>query len=290
MTNPHPTLEVFFVTSYNDDTILNLEKKANLLRRHVIRMTHAAGSGHPGGSLSSADIVTALFFDIMNQRSKELDWPDRDRFVLSKGHAAPIYYAALAESGYFPIEELGTLRKMGCRLQGHPCRTKTPGVEMSTGSLGQGLSAANGMALAAKLDKKSYRVYCICGDGEMAEGQIWEAAMLASHYRLDNIMCFVDRNKLQIDGTTESIMSLEPLADKWKAFGWNVLEIDGHNMRQILDAANHAKETKGRPTVVIAHTIKGRGVSFMENNLAFHGKSPTADETRRALRELGEDQ
>ena len=278
------------MSSYNDDTIINLEKKANLLRRHVIRMTHAAGSGHPGGSLSSADIVTALFFDIMNHRPKELDWPDRDRFVLSKGHAAPIYYAALAESGYFPVEELGTLRKIGCRLQGHPCRTKTPGVEMSTGSLGQGLSAANGMALAAKLDKKSYRVYCICGDGEMAEGQVWEAAMLASHFKLDNVLCFVDRNKLQIDGTTESIMSLEPLADKWKAFGWNVLEIDGHNMRQILDAANRAKESKGRPTVVIAHTIKGKGVSFMENNLAFHGKSPTADETRRALRELGEDQ
>jgi transketolase len=161
---------------------------------------------------------------------------------------------------------------------------------MSTGSLGQGLSAANGMALAAKLDKKSYRIYCICGDGEMAEGQIWEAAMLASHYKLDNVLAFVDRNKLQIDGTTESIMSLEPLADKWKAFGWNVLEIDGHSMRQILDAAKQARETKGRPTVVIAHTIKGKGVSFMENNLAFHGKSPTADETRRALRELGEDQ
>jgi transketolase len=274
---------------YGDDVIYELERKANLMRRHVIRMTRAAGSGHPGGSLSSTDIIAALFFKIMNHRPSDPAWEDRDRFVLSKGHAAPAYYAAMSEAGYFPVEELLTLRKLGSRLQGHPSRTKLPGVEISTGSLGQGLSAANGMGLAAKLDRKSYRIYCVCGDGEMQSGQIWEAAMLGAHYKLDNVTAYLDRNKLQIDGPTEKIMGIEPISDKWKAFGWNVLEIDGHDLRQILDATDKAKEVKGKPTMIIAHTVKGKGVSFMENALSFHGKACNDEEMRKALHELGEE-
>ncbi len=277
------------LVAYPDDVIHGLEKRANAIRRHVIRMTRAAGSGHPGGSLSSADLFAALFFKEMNHRPTDPTWEDRDRFVLSKGHAAPAYYAALAEAGYFPTDELLTLRKLGSRLQGHPSRGRLPGIEMSTGSLGQGLSVANGMALAGKLDRRAYRVYCICGDGEMESGQIWEAAMLGAHYELDNVTAFVDRNKLQIDGPTEKIMSIEPLPEKWKAFGWHTLEIDGHDMRQILDACDKAKETKGRPTMIIAHTVKGKGVSFMENALSFHGKAPNDEEMKKALKELGED-
>lgn len=272
----------------SDETIRMLEAKANLLRRHVLRMTYVAGSGHPGGSLSSADIVTSLFFNFMRHRPEDPQWPDRDRFVLSKGHCAPVLYAALAESGYFPVEELVTLRKLSCRLQGHPCRTKTPGIEMSTGSLGQGLSISNGMSLAGRLDKKDYHVYCLCGDGEMQEGQIWEAAMLAAHYKLDNVTCIVDRNGLQIDGPTERVMSLEPLAEKWKSFGWNVILTDGNDMRQVLWSLANAKAHKGGPSVIIAKTVKGKGVSFMENNVAFHGKSTNRDETERALKDLGE--
>jgi transketolase len=272
----------------NDETIRMLEAKANLLRRHVLRMTYVAGSGHPGGSLSSADIVTALFFNFMRHRPEDPQWPDRDRFVLSKGHCAPVLYAALAESGYFPVEELVTLRKLSCRLQGHPCRTKTPGIEMSTGSLGQGLSISNGMSLAGRLDKKDYHVYCLCGDGEMQEGQIWEAAMLAAHYKIDNVTCIVDRNGLQIDGPTERVMSLEPLAEKWKSFGWNVIQTDGNDMRRVLGSLADAKAHKGGPSVIIAKTVKGKGVSFMENNVAFHGKSTNRDETERALKDLGE--
>jgi len=278
------------MVAYPTDVIAELERKANLIRSHVIRMTRSAGSGHPGGSLSSTDIISALFFKVMNHRSSDPNWEDRDRFVLSKGHAAPAYYAALAESGYFPIEELLTLRKLNSRLQGHPSKNKLPGVEMSTGSLGQGLSVANGMALAAKLDRKTHRIYCICGDGEMQSGQIWEAAMLGAHFELDNVTAFVDRNMLQIDGPTEKIMSIEPLADKWKAFGWHVIEIDGHDMRQILDACDRAKDTRSKPTMVIAHTVKGKGVSFMENALSFHGKPPNDEETKKALKELGGDQ
>jgi transketolase len=277
------------LANYSDEDIRLLRQKANLIRRHVLRMIFAAGSGHPGGSLSYADILAALYFKIMNHRSQDPQWEDRDRLVLSKGHAAPAYYAALAESGYFPVSELITLRKLGSRLQGHPSRNKTPGVEMSTGSLGQGLSVANGMALAAKLDKRSYRIFCLCGDGEMQSGQIWEAAMLGAHYKLDNVTAFLDRNRLQIDGPTETIMSIEPIAKKWDAFGWNVIEIDGHDMRQILDACDMTKEIKGKPTMIIAHTVKGKGVSFMENSVPFHGKAPTEDELRRGLRELGEE-
>lgn len=276
------------MTLYDDQTIQMLESKANLLRRHIIKMTFAAQSGHPGGSLSYADIVTALFFKVMRHRPGEPNWEDRDKFVLSKGHAAPVYYAALAESGYFPVDDLQSLRKLGSHLQGHPCRKKTPGVEISTGSLGQGLSVANGMALASKLDRRLSRIFCLMGDGELQEGQNWEAAMLASHYKLDNITAFVDRNKMQIDGPTEQVMSLEPLGDKWRAFGWNVMEINGHDMRQILDACEAAAHVTGKPTMIIAHTIKGKGVSFMEGAIAFHGKAPNADEYRIALKELGE--
>ncbi len=278
------------MVAYPADVIAELERKANLIRSHVIRMTRAAGSGHPGGSLSSTDLISALFFKVMNHRPSDPYWDDRDRFVLSKGHAAPAYYAALAESGYFPIDELMTLRKLNTRLQGHPSMNKLPGVEMSTGSLGQGLSVANGMGLAAKLDRKTHRIYCICGDGEMQSGQIWEAAMLGAHFELDNVTAFVDRNMLQIDGPTEKIMSIEPLADKWKAFGWNVIEIDGHDMRQILDACDRAKDTRSKPTMVIAHTVKGKGVSFMENALSFHGKTPNEEEAKKALKELGGEQ
>jgi transketolase len=265
-----------------------LETKANLIRRHIIKMTFTAQSGHPGGSLSYTDVITALFFKVMRHRPEDPQWEDRDKFVLSKGHAAPAYYSALAESGYFPVEDLLTIRKLGSHLQGHPCSVKTPGVEMSTGSLGQGLSVANGMALAAKLDRKLTRIYCLMGDGELQEGQNWEAAMLASHYKLDNLTAFVDRNKMQIDGPTEQVMSLEPLADKWRAFGWNVIEINGHDMRQILEACEKAKQTTGKPTVIICHTTKGKGVSFMEGAVAFHGKAPNQDEYRIALKELGE--
>jgi len=275
------------LVDHSDEDIDILVQKANLIRQHVLRMTFAAGSGHPGGSLSSADVLAALYFNVMNHRPREPKWEDRDRFVLSKGHAAPAYYAALAESGYFPVEELITLRKLGSRLQGHPSRSKTPGVEMSTGSLGQGLSVANGIALSAKLDNKSYRVFCLCGDGEMQSGQVWEAAMLGAHYKLDNVTAFLDRNRLQIDGPTETVMSIEPIGKKWEAFGWNVIEIDGHDMRQILGACDRAKDAKGRPTMIVAHTVKGKNVSFMENSVQFHGKAPNEDELNRGLKELG---
>ncbi len=273
---------------YDGEFIRELESIAKKVRRHSIRMIYLAGSGHPGGSLSGTDVMVALYFHIMKHDPKRPDWPDRDRFVLSKGHAAPALYAVLAEAGYFPVEELDTLRKMGSRLQGHPCMNKTPGVEMSTGSLGHGLAAGNGMALAAKLDRKLHRVYVLLGDGEMDVGESWEAAMLASHYKLDNVTAYVDRNKLQLDGPTEKIMSLEPLADKWKAFGWHVIEINGHNMKEIIQATNEAKSVKGRPTVIICHTIKGKGVSFMEGAVQFHGKAPNDQEYEQAMKELGE--
>lgn len=271
----------------DQSAVLALEAKAQLLRRHVIKMIYTAGSGHPGGSLSAADIVTALFFEVMDHSPEKKDLQDRDHFILSKGHAAPIYYAALAESGYFPVDELVTLRKLHSRLQGHPSRVKTPGVEMSTGSLGQGLSVANGLALALRLQGLDRKVYCLCGDGEMAEGQIWEAAMFASHNHLDNVIAIVDRNGLQIDGRTEDVMALEPLGDKWKAFGWNVLFMDGNDMWQVLETLDEARRHRGGPTVIMAKTVKGKGVSFMENNVGFHGKSPNQKEYEQAMRELG---
>jgi transketolase len=269
-----------------DLSIPELEKMAKQLRRHVITMISTAGSGHPGGSLSAADIVTALYFKVMHHDPKNPQWPDRDRFVLSKGHAAPILYAALAECGYFPVEELSTLRRLGSRLQGHTDRTLTPGVEMSAGSLGQGLSYGIGMALAGGLDKQSYRVFVLLGDGECDEGQVWEAAMFAPHHRMDNITAIIDHNDLQLDGRVCDIMALEPLTDKWRAFNWNVLEINGHDIKEILQALKKAGEVKGKPTVIIAHTIKGKGVSFMEGNVDFHGKAPSPQETEQALKEL----
>jgi transketolase len=267
-------------------SVEELKAKAKLLRRHIIEMTAEAGSGHPGGSLSSADIVTALYFKVLRHDSQNPHWPDRDRFILSKGHAAPLLYAALAESGYFPVDELLTLRKLGSRMQGHTDRGITPGVEMSSGALGQGLSFGVGVALAARLDKKGHRIYVLLGDGECDEGQVWEAAMAAAHYKLDSITAIVDRNRLQIDGWCCEVMNTEPLPDKWRAFGWHVIEVDGHDMEQLIDAFAQAKKVKGQPTVVIARTVKGKGVSFMENVAEFHGKAPTADEAKRALKDL----
>jgi len=267
-------------------SIPELEKMARQLRRHVITMIATAGSGHPGGSLSAADIVTALYFKVMHHDPKNHQWPDRDRFVLSKGHAAPILYAALAECGYFPVEELSTLRKLGSRLQGHTDRTLTPGVEMSAGSLGQGLSYGIGIALAGGLDKRDYRVYVLLGDGECDEGQVWEAAMFAPHHKMDNITAIVDHNDLQLDGRVCDIMGIEPLTDKWRAFNWHVLEINGHDIKEILQALKKAGEIKEKPTVIIAHTIKGKGVSFMEGNVDFHGKAPNQQETEQAIKEL----
>jgi transketolase len=269
-----------------DLSIPELEKMARQLRRHVITMIATAGSGHPGGSLSAADIVTALYFKVMRHDPKNPQWPDRDRFVLSKGHAAPILYAALAECGYFPVEELSTLRKLGSRLQGHTDRTLTPGVEMSAGSLGQGLSYGIGMALAGRLDKLNYQVYVLLGDGECDEGQVWEAAMFAPHHGVDNLTAIVDHNDLQLDGRVCDIMGIEPLVDKWRAFNWHVIEINGHDMGEILKALKKAREIKGKPTVIIAHTVKGKGVSFMEGNVDFHGKAPNQQETEQALKEL----
>jgi len=269
-----------------DLSVPELEKMARQLRRHVITMTATAGSGHPGGSLSAADIVTALYFKVMRHDPENPRWPDRDRFILSKGHVAPILYAALAECGYFPVEELSTLRKLDSRLQGHTDRTLTPGVEMSAGSLGQGLSFGIGVALAARLDKRNYQVYVLLGDGECEEGQVWEAAMSAPHFQIDNLTAIVDNNGLQLDGRCCEIMELEPLADKWRAFNWHVLEINGHDMNQVLQALKEARQIKQRPTVIIAHTVKGKGVSFMENNVDFHGKAPTPQEAEIALKEL----
>ena len=269
-----------------DLSVPELERMAKQLRRHVITMIATAGSGHPGGSLSAADIVTALYFKIMRHDPNNPHWLDRDRFVLSKGHAAPVLYAALAECGYFPLEELSTLRKLDSRLQGHTDKTLTPGVEMSSGSLGQGLSFGIGIALAGRLDARDYQTYVLLGDGECDEGQIWEAAMAAAHFKIDNLTAIVDHNEIQLDGWNRDIMNLEPLADKWRAFNWHVLDINGHDISQILQAARKAKKIRQKPTVIIAHTIKGKGVSFMENNVAFHGKAPTPEQAETALKEL----
>lgn len=255
------------------------------MRRHVITMTAKAGSGHPGGSLSSADIVAALYFRVLRHRPAEPRWPGRDRFILSKGHAAPILYAALAESGYFPVDELDSLRQLGSRLQGHPDVNLTPGVEMSSGSLGQGLSFGVGVALAGKLDSNAYRTFVLMGDGECDEGQVWEAAMAGAHFKLDRLTAIVDHNGQQLDGNCCDIMGIEPLAAKWQSFGWNTVEIDGHSMSEIVRALEQPP-VAGKPTAIVARTIKGKGVTFMERNLNFHGKAPTAEEAERALKEL----
>ena len=256
------------------------------IRRHIITMTGAAKSGHPGGSLSAVEIVVTLYWDVMRHDPARPDWPDRDRFILSKGHAAPVLYAALAECGYTPKETLNTLRKLGSIYQGHPDKRFIPALEASTGSLGEGLSFGIGMALAARLDRKDYRTYVLLGDGEIQEGQIWEAAMFASFRKVDNLCAIVDYNKLQLDGFVKEILDLEPLADKWRAFGWHVIELDGHEIPALQKAFAEAASTKGKPTVIIAHTVKGKGVSFMENNPKYHGVAPTPEEVERALKEL----
>lgn len=280
-------MEVYLeVMVLQQELVQQLKEKAKEIRKSIIQMTGAAGSGHPGGSLSAADIVATLYFHELRINPQEPDWPDRDRFILSKGHAAPVLYAALAEKGFFPKEELLSLRKFGSRLQGHPDMKVLPGVEMSTGSLGQGLSVANGVALAGKLDRKDYRVYVLLGDGECQEGMVWEAAMAAAHYQLDNLTVFLDHNGLQIDGPVQEVMSPEPLTDKWKAFGWHVLAIDGHDIGAILSAISEAKETKGRPTMIVAQTVKGKGVSFMENQVGWHGVAPKPEQVAQALAEL----
>jgi len=266
--------------------IKSMEERAKVIRRHVVRMLARAGSGHPGSSLSTVDLLVALFYNKLKHNPQQPAWPDRDRFVLSKGHGCPALYAVLAEKGYFGIDKLDTLRQFGSILQGHPCMKTTPGIEISGGSLGQGLSVGLGIALAAKLDKKDYRTYVMLGDGEIEEGQVWEAAMAASHYKADNLCAIIDQNGLQIDGFIHEIMSSYPIPDKWRGFGWHVIEINGHDYKAILSAYDEAEKIKGRPTVIVAKTIKGKGVSFMENQVDWHGKVPTKEEAERALAEL----
>lgn len=263
-----------------------LELIAYKIRKHALIGVHSAKSGHPGGSLSIAEILSVLYFDEMNVDANNPKNPDRDRFVLSKGHCAPALYGALAEKEYFPKEDIRTLRQADSYLQGHPDMKHIPGVDMSTGSLGQGICAANGMALAAKLDGKSYRVYAILGDGECEEGQVWEAAMFASHYKLDNLTAFVDFNGLQIDGDITKVMNPTPFDQKFKSFGWNVITIDAHNVGEIKSAIESAKNCKGKPTVIIAKSVKGKGVSFMENNAAWHGSAPNDEQFETAMKEL----
>ncbi|MDD2573515.1 MAG: transketolase [Firmicutes bacterium] len=266
--------------------IEKLRSMAVRIRRYIIEMTHRARSGHPGGSMSSVEILTALYFAIMRIDPARPDWEHRDRFVLSKGHASPVLYATLALRGYFPEEELSGFRRIDSMLQGHPDMKGTPGVEMSSGSLGLGFSAACGMAAAAKLDKKDCRVYALIGDGEAQEGIIWEASMAAAHYRLDNLTAFLDHNGLQIDGRNEEVISVEPLTAKWRAFGWEVLQVDGHSFEQITTAVERAKGIKGRPTIIIARTVKGKGVSYMEDKAEWHGKAPGDEDRDIALKEL----
>lgn len=263
-----------------------LKGKATHLRKTILTMLTGAGSGHTGGSLSATDIVSALYFYEMRHDPGNPEWAERDRFILSKGHAAPLLYAALASSGYFDKKLLGTLRKIGSPLQGHPCSKKLPGVEISTGSLGQGLSIANGIALGIKLDKKSSRVYCLLGDGEIQEGQIWEAAMSAAHYKLDNLCAIIDNNGLQIDGHCCDVMQIEPIVQKWQAFGWHVIDIDGHDMHAIVHALQEARGIQQKPTMIVARTVKGKGVSFFEGKVQYHGLAPTDEELEMALKEL----
>ena len=264
-----------------------LNEITNVIRKDIVSMIYRAKSGHPGGSLSAVEILTALYFDEMNIDPTNPKMEDRDRFVLSKGHAAPALYATLSERGYFSREELNNLRKTGSMLQGHPDMKKIPGVEMSTGSLGQGFSVACGMAMAAKLDNAPWNVYALLGDGEVQEGIIWEAAMSAAHYKLDNMIAFLDYNGLQIDGDVESVMNINPIEDKFKTFGWNVITIDGHDFDQIFAALDMAKDTVDKPTMIIAKTIKGKGVSFMENQASWHGSAPSEEQLQQALSELG---
>jgi transketolase len=263
-----------------------LESLSKSMRRQVIAMITEAKSGHPGGSLSAVEILVTLFFDVMQHDPANPQWPARDRFILSKGHACPILYAVMAECGYCPKDQLNTLRKLGSIYQGHPDVRFLPVLDASTGSLGQGLSVAIGMGIAAKLDQSPSRTYVVLGDGESQEGQIWEAAMFASFHKVDNVVCIVDYNKIQLDGFVKDILDIAPLAEKWRSFGWHAIELDGHNIPALQSAFAEAAARKGQPTVVIANTIKGKGVSFMENNPKYHGTAPTRDEETRALAEL----
>lgn len=267
-----------------DDIVLKIKDISKRIRYLVIEMLKEAGSGHPGGSLSCVEIIASLYFHIMRHSPKNIE--PQDKFILSKGHACPTLYAALALSGYFPLSALKTLRKHGSILQGHCDRLSTPGVLMSTGSLGQGLSVSAGLALGERLSKKDSFVFCLLGDGEIQEGQVWEAAMSCAHYKLDNLICFIDYNKLQIDGWVCDVMNIEPIVDKWRAFGWEVMEIDGHNIKEIITSSENGKKIKEKPKMIIAHTIKGKGVSFMEGKVEWHGVAPTKEEAEKALKEL----
>ena len=266
--------------------IQELKETARTVRGDILTMIHQAGSGHPGGSLSAAEIMTALYFDVMKLDPENPEWDGRDRFILSKGHVAPVLYSVLARRGFFPVEELGTLRKLGSILQGHPHKQSTPGLDCSSGSLGQGLSIANGLAIGFRKQGKDNRVYCLMGDGELQEGQIWEAVMTAAQMKLDNLCAVVDYNRVQLDGTVPEIKDLGDLCAKWHDFGWNVIELDGHDMEQVVCAFRMAASFKGKPSVLIANTVKGKGVSFMENDCNWHGNAPSADQLEKALAEI----
>ena len=272
--------------AFQERLIENLEKKANIIRKYIIEMISNVEGGHIGGALSIADIMAVLYFYTLKIDPKNPEWEDRDRLVLSKGHASAAWYAALAERGYFPKKELLTFDHINSRLQGHPDMKRTPGVDMSSGSLGQGISAALGMALAAKYLKKTYRTFVILGDGETQEGQVWEAAMTAAHYKSDNLIVILDYNKLQLFGQTNTIMNIEPVIEKWQVFGWNTIEINGHRINEIIQALENAVKFEGKPTIIVAHTIKGKGVSFMENKVEWHSLPPTEEQAEQALKEL----
>jgi transketolase len=266
--------------------IEELESKAKQIRRDSLEMTTEAASGHPGGSMSAADIVAALYFYKLNHNPKKCGWPDRDRFILSKGHACPALYSALARSGYFDVKELKTLRKLGSILQGHPEIDRCTGIEASTGPLGQGLSFGNGVALAGRLDKKTYKVYVLLGDGEIQEGQVWEAVMTAGHYKLDNVIAIIDSNNLQIDGHVDKVKKVQPITEKFKAFGWHTIEINGNDMKQVVDALDKTSKNKNKPSAIVAKTIKSKGVSFMEDKAEWHGKALSKEKLPDALKEL----
>lgn len=270
-----------------DQSVLDvLNKKAREIRREIVTMVHRANSGHVGGSLGATELVVALYYHIMKHRPEDPKWEERDRFILSKGHCTPVIYAALADCGYFPKEDLKTFRRPGSHLQGHPAQHKTPGIDAPTGTLGLGISTGVGMALGAKLKKQNHYYYILCGDGEIQEGQVWEAAMFANKYKLDNIIGFVDRNYLQTDGNSEDVMPLDPLTPKWESFGWRVYEIDGNDFTQIIKTIEEAKKEKGKPVMIIARTVKGKGVSFMENEASWHGTPPGKEDYDRAIKEL----
>jgi transketolase len=263
-----------------------LQEISKRIRRDIIQMIGAAKSGHPGGSLSAVEILVTLYWDVMRHNPAQPEWPDRDRFILSKGHAAPVLYSVMAECGYTPKDQLQTLRKLGSIYQGHPDKRFIPALEASTGSLGEGLSLALGMGLAARADGRPTRIFCVLGDGESQEGQVWEAAMFGSYHKVDNVVAIVDYNGIQLDGFVKDILDVAPLADKWRGFGWHTLEVDGHDIGALQAAFAEAASVKGKPTAVVAHTVKGKGVSFMENNPKFHGVAPTKEEMEKALEEL----